>query len=73
MKKKDYEKPTMRVVMLQQPTQLLADSNAGASGGGKLGGGWTDSGGDAWGGSGSSDGGGSLGGGWTDSGDNAWE
>ena len=27
MKKKDYEKPSMKVVMLQQRTMLLAGSN----------------------------------------------
>ena len=73
MKRKDYRKPTMRIVMLQQLAQLLAGSEVGMSGGGTLGGGWTDSGGDAWDGSGSSGGGGSIGGGWTDSGSNPWE
>jgi hypothetical protein len=28
MKKKDYQKPTMRVVMLQQRSQLLASSGS---------------------------------------------
>lgn len=69
MKRKHYEKPTMKVVKLQQQTQLLAGSNVG----GTLGNGWTDSGGDAWSGDGSSGGGGSLSGGWTDSGGSAWE
>ena len=67
--KRDYEKPAMKVVKLQQKTHLLAGSEVG----GTLGSGWTNSGGDAWNDSGSSGSGGSLGGGWTNSGGDAWE
>ena len=67
MKRKHYEKPTMKVVKLRQQAQLLAGSELG----GTLGNGWTDSGGDAWGAAGAGGGGGSLGG-WTDNGDSAW-
>ena len=73
MKKKLYEKPTMNIVKLQQQMQLLTGSEVNWRGGGTLGSGWTDSGGDAWNGSGSSGSGGSLGGGWTNSGGDAWE
>lgn len=73
MKKKDYKRPTTKVVMLQHQVQLLTSSLTSLIVGGMLVGGWIDSGDDAWDGSGSSDGGGSLGGGWTDSGDDAWE
>ena len=44
MKRKDYKKPTMKVIKLQQRAQLLAGSTVG----GTLGSGWTDSGDDAW-------------------------
>ena len=69
MKRKDYEKPTMNIVMLQQQAQLLAGSEVSLNGGGTLGGGWI---GDAWGDGGLSGGGGSIGG-WTDIGGNPWE
>ena len=73
MKQKVYWKPTMRVVRLQQRTQLLSASNPDVRGGGTLGSGWNDSGGDAWNGSSSSGSGNRLGGGWTDNGGDAWE
>ena len=69
MKRKEYEKPTINIVKLQQRGHLLAGSSLG----GTLGSGWRDSGGDAWGGGGSSGGGGSLSGGWSDSGDDPWD
>ena len=70
MKRKDYEKPTMKVVTLQQQTPLLAGSGSAAVGG-TLGSSWNDGGIDAWGGS-SIPGGGSGLGGWIDSGGDAW-
>lgn len=66
MKRKDYEKPTIQVVELQHMTVLLS----GSGGKGMLGG-YTNDGGDAWGG-GSGSGGSSMGG-WTDNGGDAWE
>ena len=70
--KKNYQKPTMTVVKLQQQTPLLVGSELRM--GSTLGNGWTGSGGDAWSGSGSSGGSGSsLGGGWTDTGGSAWD
>lgn len=72
MKRKDYEKPTMNIVMLQQQAQLLAGSEVSLNGGGTLGGGWIDGDGDVWGDGGLSGGGGSIGG-WTDIGGNPWE
>ena len=33
MKRKNYEKPTMNIVMFQQQAQLLAGSEVGMSGG----------------------------------------
>jgi len=71
MKRKDYEKPAMKVVKLQHQAQLLTGSNVDANGSFLLGNGWTDIGGDAWGGG--LPGGGSSLGGWTDSGGSAWE
>ena len=71
MKRKDYEKPTMQVIKLQQSEQLL-NSSPNVLGGGTLGRGWSNSDGNAWGGSSSSGGGSGLGG-WTDNGGNAWE
>ena len=72
MKRKDYEKPTMKVAELQHGAQLLSDSNPDVSVGGTLGNGWTDSGDDSWDESSSSGGGSGLGG-WTDNGGNPWE
>ena len=72
MKRKDYEKPTMKVVELQHRAELLSGSNPDVRGGGTLGSGWTDSGGNAWDGSSSSGSGSGLGG-WTNSGGDAWE
>ena len=71
MNKRDYQRPTMRVIELRQRTMLLIDSNSQASGGGKLGNSWTDKGSDAWDGS-SSSGSNSMGG-WTNKGGSAWE
>lgn len=72
MKRKDYQKPAMTIVELQHRSHLLSDSNTDFSGGGTLGSGWINSGGDAWDGSSSSGSGNGLGG-WTDSGGDAWE
>ena len=47
MKRKDYEKPAMKVVKLQHQAQLLTGSNVDANGSFLLGNGWTDIGGDA--------------------------
>lgn len=71
MKKKDYLRPTNRVIHLRQRTVLLTGSYSDMSGGAKLGNSWTDSGSDAWDGSSSS--GGSDMGGWTDKGGSAWQ
>ena len=71
MKRKDYSKPTMRVVELRHRTMLLAGSNPDVHGGASLGSSWNNGGGDAW--SGGSGSGGSSMGGWTDSGGDAWE
>ena len=71
MNKKEYQRPTMRVIGLRQRTKLLIGSYGETSGGGRLDRSWSNSGGDAWDGSSSS--GGSSMGGWTDSGGSAWE
>lgn len=63
--KRLYMEPAMTVVKLHHSAMLM-QSEISASGGGKLDG-WTDSGGDGWGGSG-----GSNMGGWTNSGGDAW-
>ena len=68
MKRKEYQKPTINIVKLQQRGHLLAGSSLGGSLSG-----WRDSGGDPWSGGGSSGGGGSLNGSWTDDGDSAWD
>lgn len=65
MKRKDYERPTMRVVEIQQQGLLMQ------SGGAKLGG-YRYSNDDAWDGNSSSVGG-TIGNSWTDSGGDAWE
>ena len=71
MNKKDYQRPTMRVVELRRPTMLVGTSGSSMSSGGKLGDSWSNSGSDAWDGSSSS--GGSDMGGWTDKGGSAWQ
>ena len=67
MKRKDYMKPTMKIIEVRYRTMILAGSDRAI--GGKLGGFRNDS-GDAW--DGSSSGGSSMGG-WTDEGGSAWE
>ena len=71
MNKKDYQRPTMRVIELRQRAKLLIGSTTETTSGGTLGRSWTNSSSDAWDGSSSS--GGSSMGGWTDSGGSAWE
>ena len=65
MKRKDYEKPTMKVVELQQRGLLKLSGGKGTLRG------YRNGGGNAWDGSGGS--GGSSMGGWTDNGGDAWE
>lgn len=68
MKRKEYEKPTMKIVQLQHTGMLMTSNMRGS---GRLGDSWTNSGSDSWDGSGTS--GGSSTGGWTDNGGSAWE
>ena len=71
MKRKDYERPTMRVVEIRQHGMLMQSGGAEATGKTTLGNSYTDGGGDAW--SGGSGSGGSSMGGWTNNGGDAWE
>ena len=71
MKRKDYERPRMRVVEIGQRGMLMTSDPEPVRGGASLGGSYTNGGGDAWGG-GSGSGGSSMGG-WTNSGGDAWE
>lgn len=69
MNKKDYLRPTMKIIHLRHRMMLLSGSFCDMGGGGILGNSWTNNGNNAWGGS--SPGGNSMGG-WSDKGGSAW-